>query len=174
MNSLSRDVMNELQTNLDKASQDSSINGSVIISGKPNCFIAGADISMLQACKTAEEVHKISRDGQSMLNQVERSSKPVVAAIMGSCLGGGLEVRMLWVFNYLSVISFKILILNILIRLNLMFGRWPQIWTTLVLKHTNIQVYDFTDWAWCNTLVLMKNDPIKSISNLRNRRQGTR
>jgi len=84
--------MNELQTNLNKATQDPSIKGSVIISGKPNCFIAGADISMLQACRTSEEVHKISKDGQNMLHQVERSSKPVVAAIMGACLGGGLEV----------------------------------------------------------------------------------
>lgn len=88
--------MDELQTNLNKASQDPSIKGSVIISGKPNCFIAGADISMLQACRTAEEVHKISRDGQSILNQVEKSTKPVVAAIMGSCLGGGLEVRVIF------------------------------------------------------------------------------
>ncbi|XP_060844681.1 trifunctional enzyme subunit alpha, mitochondrial [Rhopalosiphum padi] len=94
VNSLSHDVMDELQTNLNKASQDPKIKGSVIISGKPNCFIAGADISMLKACRTAEEVHKISRDGQNMLNQVERSTKPVVAAIMGSCLGGGLEVAM--------------------------------------------------------------------------------
>lgn len=84
--------MNELKTNLNKATIDPSIKGSVIISGKPNCFIAGADISMLQACRTAEEVHKISEDGQNMLYQVEKSSKPVVAAIMGSCLGGGLEV----------------------------------------------------------------------------------
>lgn len=85
--------MNELQTTLNKANTDPSIKGSVIISGKPNCFIAGADISMLKACRTAEEVHKISHDGQNMLHQVERSSKPIVAAIMGSCLGGGLEVR---------------------------------------------------------------------------------
>jgi len=91
--------MDELQTNLNKASQDPKIKGSVIISGKPNCFIAGADISMLKACRTAEEVHKISRDGQSMLDQVERSTKPVVAAIMGSCLGGGLEVRVIKVSN---------------------------------------------------------------------------
>lgn len=87
--------MNELQTNLNKANQDSSIKGSVIISGKPNCFIAGADISMLQACRTAEEVHTISQDGQKMLMQVENSTKPVVAAIMGACLGGGLEVRVI-------------------------------------------------------------------------------
>lgn len=84
--------MDELQCNLNKALHDSAIKGSVIISGKPNCFIAGADISMLQACRTSEEVLKISQEGQKMLNQVETSSKPVVAAIMGACLGGGLEV----------------------------------------------------------------------------------
>lgn len=91
--------MNELKANLNKASQDPSIKGSVIISGKPNCFIAGADISMLQACRTAEEVHKISRDGQNMLYEVENSSKPIVAAIMGACLGGGLEVRIVILIN---------------------------------------------------------------------------
>lgn len=91
--------MDELQTSLNKANQDPSIKGSVLISGKPNCFIAGADISMLQACRTAEEVHKISRDGQNILNQVEKSTKPVVAAIMGSCLGGGLEVRIILYFS---------------------------------------------------------------------------
>lgn len=91
--------MNELQANLNKANQDSTIKGSVIISGKPNCFIAGADISMLQACRTAEEVHKISRDGQNMLLGVAESSKPIVAAIMGACLGGGLEVRLIIKFN---------------------------------------------------------------------------
>lgn len=91
--------MNELQTNLNKASQDSSIKGTVIISGKPNCFIAGADISMLQACRTFEEVYQISQEGQNMLSQVERSTKPVVAAIMGACLGGGLEVS--FIFKYI-------------------------------------------------------------------------
>lgn len=94
VNSLSEDVMVELKTNLNKALHDPVVKGSVIISGKSNCFIAGADISMLQACRTSEEVHKISQEGQKMLNQVETSTKPVVAAIMGACLGGGLEVKM--------------------------------------------------------------------------------
>jgi len=48
--------------------------------------------SMLSACKTEEEVYKLSRDGQAMLQAVEDSPKPVVAAIMGTCMGGGLEV----------------------------------------------------------------------------------
>lgn len=47
---------------------------------------------MLQACKTAEEVEALSRNGQTLLQKVEDCKKPIVAAIMGSCLGGGLEV----------------------------------------------------------------------------------
>ena len=44
--------------------------------------------------KSAEEASKLSKACQDFLNDVEKSSKPVVAAIMGSCLGGGLETAM--------------------------------------------------------------------------------
>jgi enoyl-CoA hydratase/long-chain 3-hydroxyacyl-CoA dehydrogenase len=47
---------------------------------------------MLQSYKTAEEVTKLSADGQNIMQLIENSRKPVVAAIMGSCMGGGLEV----------------------------------------------------------------------------------
>lgn len=50
----------EVQTN-------PSIHSAVIISGKPGCFIAGADISMLEKCQSVEEVTKISRDGMLYL-----------------------------------------------------------------------------------------------------------
>ena len=66
----------------------------MLISGKPDCFIAGADINMLDACTTAEEAAALSKGGQDLLMTMEKSPKPVVAAIMGSCLGGGLEVAM--------------------------------------------------------------------------------
>lgn len=48
--------------------------------------------SMIQACNSAEEVTKLSQEGQKMFEKIEKSPKPVVAAINGSCLGGGLEV----------------------------------------------------------------------------------
>lgn len=47
---------------------------------------------MIQACSNAEEVTKLSQTGQQMFERIERSPKPIVAAINGSCLGGGLEV----------------------------------------------------------------------------------
>ncbi|XP_048830307.1 trifunctional enzyme subunit alpha, mitochondrial-like [Brienomyrus brachyistius] len=78
------DVMNEIWAN-------EAIRGAVLISSKPGCFIAGADINMIEACKTTEDVTKLSQEGQKMFNKIENSKKPVVAAINGSCLGGGLE-----------------------------------------------------------------------------------
>lgn len=47
---------------------------------------------MIEACKTAQEVTQLSQEGQKMLEKIEQSPKPIVAAISGPCLGGGLEV----------------------------------------------------------------------------------
>lgn len=86
--------MGEFGSVLHEIEANSQIQAAVLISGKPNCFIAGADISMLEKCQSAEEATKISREGQQMLSAIENSTKPVVAAIQGSCLGGGLEVAL--------------------------------------------------------------------------------
>ena len=48
--------------------------------------------SMLNSCTTSQEVTQISQEAQKMFEKLEKSTKPVVAAINGSCLGGGLEV----------------------------------------------------------------------------------
>ena len=73
---------------------DKSIIGIVLCSGKTNCFVAGADINMLDACVTREEVVALSRQGQRIFAQLEQLTIPIVAAIDGSCLGGGLELAM--------------------------------------------------------------------------------
>ena len=57
---------------------------------------------MLQRCTTVEEMQQLSEDGQRVLQSVEDSAKPVVAAIMGSCFGGGLEVGLLVTPSYPS------------------------------------------------------------------------
>ena len=50
---------------------------------------------MLQSAKNIEELSAMSKNGQDLLQQIQDSPKPVVAAIMGTALGGGLEVTML-------------------------------------------------------------------------------
>ncbi|XP_061180899.1 trifunctional enzyme subunit alpha, mitochondrial-like [Saccostrea echinata] len=94
VNALSRDVQSEFEECFNKASKDPNVHSMVLRSGKPGCFIAGADIGMLEACKTAEEVETLAKNGQALFQKMEDSKKPIVAAIMGQCLGGGLEVAL--------------------------------------------------------------------------------
>lgn len=85
--------MDEVVDVLQKIRTDPSIQASVLISGKPGCFVAGADLKMLRSAQTKEEVTQISHDAQKILQSIEDMPKPIVAAISGSCLGGGFEVR---------------------------------------------------------------------------------
>ena len=64
------------------------------ISGKPDTFIAGADIEEFLEVRSAEDAERLSLDGQSLLDRLEQLRMPVVAAIHGACLGGGLEMAL--------------------------------------------------------------------------------
>jgi 3-hydroxyacyl-CoA dehydrogenase/enoyl-CoA hydratase/3-hydroxybutyryl-CoA epimerase len=79
---------------LDQLEQDASIQGLVFISGKPGSFIAGADINLFKTFKTAAEATELSRTGQRFFDRLENFKAPVVAAIDGVCLGGGLELAL--------------------------------------------------------------------------------
>ncbi|KAI7804835.1 hydroxyacyl-CoA dehydrogenase trifunctional multienzyme complex subunit alpha b [Triplophysa rosa] len=92
VNTLSVQMQSELTEVMNEIWGNHAVQSAVLISSKPGCFIAGADINMIQACKTSEEVSRLSQEGQKMFEKIEKSPKPIVAAINGSCLGGGLEV----------------------------------------------------------------------------------
>jgi len=94
VNSLGEELSGEFEELVNKFTADTSAKSAVLISGKPGCFIAGADIKMLEKCSTAAEATALSKGCQDLLFKIEKSPKPVVAAIQGSCLGGGLEVAM--------------------------------------------------------------------------------
>lgn len=59
--------MEEITNVLNEVESNPAIEAAVLISGKPGCFIAGADITMLQACKTKEEVVSLSKRGAIFL-----------------------------------------------------------------------------------------------------------
>ncbi|CAF0766005.1 unnamed protein product [Adineta ricciae] len=94
VNTLSQAMMNEFVPLFTHLKNDESVRGIVVISAKPGSFIAGADINMLESAKSRDELYEMSRHGQEVMDQIEQSSKPIVAAIGGSCLGGGFEVAL--------------------------------------------------------------------------------
>jgi 3-hydroxyacyl-CoA dehydrogenase/enoyl-CoA hydratase/3-hydroxybutyryl-CoA epimerase len=91
VNTLNRAVVEEFGELLDRVEKDLGIRAMVLMSGKPDGFIAGADIEQFLELRSAREAELMSRAGQMMMNRVEQSRAPIVAAIHGACLGGGLE-----------------------------------------------------------------------------------
>ncbi|XP_043839335.1 trifunctional enzyme subunit alpha, mitochondrial [Dromiciops gliroides] len=92
VNTLNKELHSDFIQVMNEIWASDAIRSAVIISTKPGCFISGADINMISACKTAKEVTQLSQDGQQMFAKLEKSPKPIVAAISGACLGGGLEL----------------------------------------------------------------------------------
>lgn len=76
------------------AEKQSSLKGLIVHSLKPDNFIAGADVRMLDACTSAAEAQALAEKGQQMFQQLADLPYPVVAAIHGPCLGGGLELAL--------------------------------------------------------------------------------
>ncbi|MFO7859370.1 MAG: fatty acid oxidation complex subunit alpha FadJ [Ectothiorhodospiraceae bacterium] len=93
-NILTRALLREAEECFDNLAADTELRGVVFMSAKPGSFIAGADIEMLYACGTADEASELARAGQQLMNQLAELRAPVVAAIHGSCLGGGLELAL--------------------------------------------------------------------------------
>ncbi|MDF1503936.1 3-hydroxyacyl-CoA dehydrogenase NAD-binding domain-containing protein [Roseisolibacter sp. H3M3-2] len=79
---------------LDRVDRDPSVRAVVLLSGKPDAWIAGADIEQFAHVREAGDGEALSRQGQALVDRVERSRAPVVAAIHGAALGGGLEVAL--------------------------------------------------------------------------------
>ncbi len=74
-----------------RALEDAAVQAVVFTSGKPGGFVAGADVRWLGSLKTREDGERASEEGQAGFERLAKFKKPVVAAIHGACLGGGLE-----------------------------------------------------------------------------------
>jgi 3-hydroxyacyl-CoA dehydrogenase/enoyl-CoA hydratase/3-hydroxybutyryl-CoA epimerase len=93
MNVITDQGTQELNAMVEVIAGDDEIK-AVVLTGKPENFLAGADISMIQKVKTEADAYNISRALQKVLKKYEDLPKPVIAAINGPCLGGGLEVAL--------------------------------------------------------------------------------
>ncbi|RKH72294.1 fatty acid oxidation complex subunit alpha FadJ [Corallococcus interemptor] len=91
VNTLSPEVGTAFSDLLLQAERDPEVKAVVFISGKKDNFVAGANIDFLQTLKSPADVEAISRGAHEQFDRLESFSKPVVAAIHGACLGGGLE-----------------------------------------------------------------------------------
>ena len=94
MNTLKADFVDTFTSVFSQVDNDPEIKAVVFTSGKKDSFIAGADIAMLEGIGSAEEGERAARAGQDVMNRIESFSKPVVAAIHGVALGGGLETAL--------------------------------------------------------------------------------
>src|SRR3954471_13428705 len=94
VNKLTSAARLELEAVLNRLRDDPAVRAVVLISGKPDNFIAGADIEEFTALTTQAQAERLSFEGQETVSRVETSQKPVVAAIHGACLGGGLELAL--------------------------------------------------------------------------------
>ena len=94
VNVLNTGLIEEFKPILDSIEKDGEIKAIVMASKKPDTFIAGADLDMLKKMKTPDEVKQFNKEGNEILDKISTFPKPVVAAINGAALGGGLEVAL--------------------------------------------------------------------------------
>lgn len=92
-NVLNLSVLKELELVLHEVESDEYVR-VVIVTGTGRFFCAGADINELAQLKTVHDGSEFAVRGQSLLSRIERSEKPVLAAINGTCVGGGLELAL--------------------------------------------------------------------------------
>jgi 3-hydroxyacyl-CoA dehydrogenase/enoyl-CoA hydratase/3-hydroxybutyryl-CoA epimerase len=94
VNTISVDLVDTFTAILNSLEKDETVKGIVIISRKPDTFIAGADIDKFKDMASSDEAEALSRKGNALLNRMTAFPKPIVAALHGAALGGGLEVAL--------------------------------------------------------------------------------
>jgi enoyl-CoA hydratase len=92
-NALSQSMIVEIGEALDTFEENSDVR-VIVMHGEGRFFAAGADIKEFTGIKHGSEFADLARDGQRIFRHMETATKPIIAAIHGAALGGGLELAM--------------------------------------------------------------------------------
>jgi enoyl-CoA hydratase len=93
LNALNAQTVRRLDSVLRDARDDDAIRAIIITGSGDKAFVAGADIGELSTMGPIDGI-QVSRDGQDTFRMLERMPKPVIAAVNGFALGGGLELAL--------------------------------------------------------------------------------
>jgi len=99
-NALNQATLTSLAQALDDLEQNDQIR-AIVITGEGRFFIAGADIKEFTAL-AEQSPQQVAERGQQLFLRMETFSKPIIAAINGACLGGGLELAMACHIRYVA------------------------------------------------------------------------
>ena len=94
LNALNRNTLAELHTALYDAYHNHNVGGIIISGAGEKAFVAGADIAEFSAFGQEQGEEMARRGHKNVFDYIENSSKPVIAAINGFALGGGLELAL--------------------------------------------------------------------------------
>lgn len=101
LNALNVEVLRELECAFYALERDPEVRAVILTGAGEKAFVAGADIKEM-ADLGSKGAHAFARQGQRVLAALERMSKPVIAAVNGFALGGGLELALSCDFIYAS------------------------------------------------------------------------
>jgi enoyl-CoA hydratase len=92
-NALSTAVLKELSSLLNEIETNDNVR-VIVLHGEGRFFSAGADIKEFTSLQNGDEFAKLAEFGQQLFERMENFPKPIIAAIHGAALGGGLELAM--------------------------------------------------------------------------------